>query len=258
MCMYVCVCVLDRYLLISRPLRYSSLVTTRRVWVFIAGCWVWAAAVALPLALGLTVQPDWDGQCLAELLLPLWFVLLLTLLHFLVPFLVMLYVHVAIFVVARRQQRAVKESLRRHGAASSGLSGNRAKLRAARLLALPCGFFYVSWGPWFFAMLWAVGTGSLVEPHGLERFVQTLCILNSLGNPVLYAVSQPLLGRAMLAKVTALGKACRRRCFTSTATAAKWYAVGGGGGGGGEGGGLKPVETATLFVPDTSLYDTTV
>lgn len=225
-----------RYLLISKPLRYSSFITKRRVWVFIVACWVWAAAIAIPFILGLTLRHDWQGECLAELMFPLWFILGLTVLHFVLPFLVMLYVHVAIFVVARRQQKAVKNSFRgSSNSAEASEHSSRAKLRAARLLALPCGYFYLSWGPWFFTMVWAIGTGSTVQPHGLERFVQTLCILNSLGNPVLYAVSQPVLGRAMLAKVTALGKACRQRCMPATSS----YK-----------GSMKHVETDTLVVPD--------
>ena len=49
---------------------------------------------------------------------------------------------------------------------------SKAKLQAARLLVLPCGFFYVTWGPWFILTLWAVAASWVVEPHGLERFVQ--------------------------------------------------------------------------------------
>ena len=211
------------------------------MWVFIAACWIWAVAIAVPFTLGLTLNPDWTGECRAELLFPLWFILVLTILHFVLPFFVMMYVHVAIFVVARRQQKAVKNSFRGNGSAESGGGySSRAKLRAARLLALPCSYFYVSWGPWFFTMVWAISTGSTVEPHGLERFVQTLCMLNSLGNPILYAISQPVLGRAMLAKVTSLSKACRRCCVAAAANR----------------GSLKHVETDTLVMPDRTESNT--
>ncbi|KAK7100394.1 adenosine receptor A2b-like [Littorina saxatilis] len=200
---------IDRYLLIGKPLRYGSLVTRRRVWAFIVICWVWAVALSVPFLLGLSINPDWDGECRAELMYPLWFIILLTLLHFVLPFLVMLYVHIKIFIVARRQQKAVKDSFRRNGVELGGVScGNRAKLRAARLLVLPCGYFYISWGPFFITVLYTVATDTVVEPHALERFVQTLAILNSLGNPILYAVSQPVLGRAMMAKLTAIWRKC--------------------------------------------------
>lgn len=205
----LCLCVCTRYLLIGKPLRYGSLVTRRRVWAFIVICWVWAVALSVPFLLGLSINPDWDGECRAELMYPLWFIILLTLLHFVLPFLVMLYVHIKIFIVARRQQKAVKDSFRRNGVELGGVScGNRAKLRAARLLVLPCGYFYISWGPFFITVLYTVATDTVVEPHALERFVQTLAILNSLGNPILYAVSQPVLGRAMMAKLTAIWRKC--------------------------------------------------
>ncbi|KAL8562297.1 hypothetical protein ACOMHN_037253 [Nucella lapillus] len=221
----------DRYLLISRPLRYPSFVTKRRVWLFIGASWLWASALSLPFVLGFTIRPRWDGRCLAELMIPTWLIVVLALLHFVLPLIVMMYVHVAIFAVARRQQKAVKNSLKvcngeedkvgdfsttttSFSAKTSHASSfsNRAKLRAARLLVLPCGFFYVSWGPWFVTILWAVFSQTVVEPHALERFAQTLAILNSLGNPVLYAVSQPVLGRAMVEKMRGLGRACRSKC----------------------------------------------
>ncbi|KAK7503992.1 hypothetical protein BaRGS_00004724 [Batillaria attramentaria] len=192
------------------PFRYVPMVTKRRVIVFIALCWMYACVLSTLFIATNYSRDGWQGQCLAEMLYPLWLMLVLTSLHFFLPFAIMMYVHIAIFVVARRQQRAVSLSFKRNGVEPNGES-KRAKLRAARLLAVPCGFFHVSWGPWFIAILWAVATNNTLRPHYVERFVQTLGILNSLGNPVLYAVTQPLLGRAMLAKLKTLFSMCKSK-----------------------------------------------
>ncbi|XP_076441179.1 adenosine receptor A3-like [Babylonia areolata] len=100
----------DRYLMISKPLRYPSLVTSRRVWVFVLLCWGWGGALSTTFLLGLGLQPSWSGRCRAELLYRPWFMVCLLLAHFLLPLVVMLFVHVNIFRVAWRQQKAVQQS----------------------------------------------------------------------------------------------------------------------------------------------------
>lgn len=219
---------IDRYLVIAHPFRYVPMVTRRRVVIFITGCWVYGSFLSVIfITLGYS-REDWRGDCVAEKLYPLWFIVTLTALHLIIPFIIMLYVHIAIFIVARRQQKAVKLSMKRHGAEPS-VESKKAKLRAARLLVIPCLYFHVSWAPFFITIVWAVLTNSTVQPQGLERFVQSLGILNSLGNPVLYALSQPVLGRAMLRKLKDL--ACRARMMDNKKK-------------------CRPVESTSLVVPD--------
>lgn len=203
--------------------------TQKRAFVFIGVCWGYSMAVSFIFMFAMEPKPDLDPDerfpmCRAEKLFPLWFITYLTILHFLLPFIIMVVLYTAIFVMARRQQQAIKSSFRVNGVNSEGMSvGHRAKLRAARLLALPCGYFHLSWGPWFITILWAVASRTTVDPHYVERLVQALAILNSFGNPVLYAVSQPLLGRAMLAKLCGLCKKAslfgrkKNKCILETA-----------------------------------------
>ncbi|PVD35757.1 hypothetical protein C0Q70_02720 [Pomacea canaliculata] len=179
----------DRFLLIATPLRYITLVTQKRAFVFIGVCWGYSMAVSFIFMFAMEPKPDLDPDerfpmCRAEKLFPLWFITYLTILHFLLPFIIMVVLYTAIFVMARRQQQAIKSSFRLNGVNAEGMSvGHRAKLRAARLLALPCGYFHLSWGPWFITILWAVANGNIVDPHYVERLVQALAILNSFGNP---------------------------------------------------------------------------
>lgn len=199
----------DRYLAVTMPLRYSSVVLPRRVAVALASVWVVSVAVSfLPIQMGWntvngTVQNrgPWAPArtCRFELNGP--YVLTDSLLTFYLPLLAMCWIYFRILRIAQAQAKRII-SARPTCIASYDCSRNPSTCtilvssvpavplrehKATVTLAAVIGAFVVCWLP-YFTLFTVLGLQEHPDPNTLPEFSVVLWLgyANSALNPILY------------------------------------------------------------------------
>uniref|UniRef100_A0A672ID96 Histamine H2 receptor n=1 Tax=Salarias fasciatus TaxID=181472 RepID=A0A672ID96_SALFA len=172
---------LDRYLAVTMPLRYASLVLPWRVAVAMASVWTVSVAVSfLPIQMGWntvngTVQNYGPGasekKCRFELNRP--YVLTDSVLTFYLPLLTMCWTYLRILRIARAQAKRIIMALREH--------------KATVTLAAVIGAFVVCWLP-YFILFTVLGLKEHPDPSTEPEFTIVLWLgyANSAINPILY------------------------------------------------------------------------
>ncbi|XP_017535050.3 beta-3 adrenergic receptor isoform X2 [Manis javanica] len=222
----LCALAVDRYVAVTTPLRYGTLVTKRRARAAVVLVWVVSAAVSFApiMSKWWRVGADAEAQrCLSNprccvFASNLTYALLSSTISFYLPLLVMLFVYARVFVVATRQLRLLRRELGRFPpeepppaascprspagvgpcASPAGLPcyGRRpARLlphrehRALRTLGLIVGTFTLCWLPFFVTnVVRALGGPSLV-PGPAFLALNWLGYANSAFNPLIYCRS---------------------------------------------------------------------
>uniref|UniRef100_H2TNF3 Histamine H2 receptor n=1 Tax=Takifugu rubripes TaxID=31033 RepID=H2TNF3_TAKRU len=169
----------DRYLAVTMPLRYASLVLPWRVAVAMASVWTVSLAVSfLPIQMGWntvngTVQNQGPGhperKCHFELNRP--YVLTDSLLTFYIPLLAMCWTYFRILLIARTQAKRII----------------RTQHKATVTLAALIGAFIVCWLP-YFILFTVLGLKEHPDPSSVPEYsiVLWLGYANSALNPILY------------------------------------------------------------------------
>lgn len=200
---------LDRYLAVTMPLRYASIVLPWRVAVAMASVWTVSVAVSfLPIHMGWntvngTVQNHgpWapERTCRFELNIP--YVLTDSLITFYLPLLAMCWTYLRILRIARGQAKRIISarptsvtSYNCRGSPSTStsvvLSVTVVTLRehkATVTLAVVVGAFVVCWLP-YFIMFTVLGLQEHPDPNTVPAFTIVLWLgyTNSALNPILY------------------------------------------------------------------------
>ncbi|XP_008918814.2 cannabinoid receptor 2 [Manacus vitellinus] len=175
---------LDRYVSISRPSEYKLLMTRRRAWIALGVLWASCAAVAsLPL-LGWNCC-TLDSSC-SELFpfvdnnyLSGWVCLTLLLLGCIVY----AYAHVLwrahqhVAYMEQHQAQAGKQNTRM-----------RMDVRLAKTLVMVLAVLVLCWSPVLVLMIYSVFSRLSDRLRKVFAFCSTLCLLNSMVNPIIYAL----------------------------------------------------------------------
>uniref|UniRef100_A0A8C9X348 Histamine H2 receptor n=1 Tax=Sander lucioperca TaxID=283035 RepID=A0A8C9X348_SANLU len=184
---------IDRYLAVTRPLRYASLVLPWRVAVAMASVWAVSLAVSfLPIQMGWntvngTVQNHgpWapEGKCRFELNRP--YVLTDSLLTFYLPLVAMCWTYLRILRIARAQAKRIVSA--RTTVVSSVTAVALREHKATVTLAAVIGAFVVCWLP-YFILFTVLGLKEHPDPSTVPEFpiVLWLGYANSALNPILY------------------------------------------------------------------------
>ncbi|XP_031573593.1 histamine H2 receptor-like [Actinia tenebrosa] len=185
---------LDRFMAITKPLRYQSLLTTRRSLVLIALGWVhsifWAAAplvgwgeITLDLKTN-TCRPNWNAKGFPSKM----YANLLAVFTFALPSAIMVYCYFRIFKVARHQVKLIKRNS--IGSSQNGPQNSRpTETRALRTVLMVLGAFVLAWLPYTI-----VSTGKLFMKTGWDvgastaNAVLTTTLVNGCFNPIIYAM----------------------------------------------------------------------
>ncbi|XP_076835558.1 adenosine A2a receptor b isoform X2 [Brachyhypopomus gauderio] len=178
---------LDRYVAITIPLRYNSLVTSRRAKAIIAVCWI------LSVIIGLTPMMGWNMRSSnsSNSSCPSGCVLL--------PLLAMLVIYARIFMAARQQLWRMEQKLSLGHAhadgsssSSSSSSSSRSRLQrevhAAKSLAIIVGLFAMCWLPVHIINCFTLFCPRCARPPGWIMYLAIiLSHANSVVNPFIYA-----------------------------------------------------------------------
>ncbi|XP_062867478.1 adenosine A2a receptor b [Trichomycterus rosablanca] len=195
---------IDRYIAITVPLRYSSLVTSRRAKCLIAVCWILSVVIGMTPLLGWNTHssdvtnsscPVGMTECLFEKVVTMDYMVYFNFFGcVLTPLLAMLVVYVRIFMVARHQLRQMERKssfghLQADGpSAPSSRSRLQMEVHAAKSLAIIVGLFAVCWLPVHIINCFTLFCPSCARP---PAWVMYLAIIlshgNSALNPFIYA-----------------------------------------------------------------------
>ncbi|XP_030623990.1 alpha-2B adrenergic receptor [Chanos chanos] len=119
---HLCAISLDRYLSISRPVKYSSQRTPRRIKGAIVVVWLIAAIISFPPLLSMNKSPDVaedKDRPHCKLNDESWYILYSTVGSFFAPCLIMILVYIRIYQIAKRHTRCPPGEPRKDGAAAT-------------------------------------------------------------------------------------------------------------------------------------------
>ncbi|XP_073419860.1 adenosine receptor A2a [Dendrobates tinctorius] len=186
----------DRYIAIRIPLRYNSLVTSRRANVIIAVCWL------LSFIIGLTPMLGWNKknfaaenssrcsppqlECLFENVVTMDYMVYYNFFAcVLVPLLLMLGIYLRIFMAARRQLKQIELKVTCGERSRSTL---QREVHAAKSLAIIVGLFAVCWLPLHIINCFTLFCKDCLRPPLLLMYFAILFShANSVVNPLIYA-----------------------------------------------------------------------
>ncbi|KAM3940034.1 adenosine receptor A2a [Leptodactylus fuscus] len=186
----------DRYIAIRIPLRYNSLVTSRRANVIIAVCWLLSFVIGLTPMLGWNTrdfQPKNSSRCSAPLLECLFekVVTMDYMVYYnffacvLVPLLLMLGIYLRIFMAARRQLKQTELKVTYGERSRSTL---QREVHAAKSLAIIVGLFAICWLPLHIINCFTLFCKACPRPPILLMYFAILFShANSVVNPLIYA-----------------------------------------------------------------------
>ncbi|KAL2089131.1 hypothetical protein ACEWY4_016030 [Coilia grayii] len=218
----LCAIALDRYLAVTAPLRYRSLLSKGRARILAALVWAVAALLSFPpihLRWWLSDRPE-ARRCLRD---PLCcdfntsaaYALTSSFVSFYLPLGIMGYLYTRVFQEARAQLRKIRQQERPHAhthahahSHSHAQRRRRRDYRALRTLGLIMGVFIASWLPFFILNVLAV-FWPLPSPLPF-RILNWLGYANSAFNPFIYGRSPDFRHAfAQLLRLQRCGTVCR-------------------------------------------------
>lgn len=196
----------DRYVAILHPLKYKTIVTHKRIRIFIICMWIYIVPVC-------TLPFFWNYYdklkiCDYFKILPLVYTLYAAFFSIAISLIVSLFFYIRIFVVARQQQERIRKDSCR---GNNTLDAEMAKeTKSAKVMALVLFLFYVFWVP--FTITGPIKYSVSIDDdlaETLKNITLFLAMTNSMINPIIYC----WLRREFRA---AFKKICMESCFYST------------------------------------------
>ncbi|KAM9849784.1 adrenoceptor beta 2, surface a isoform 1-T2 [Aulostomus maculatus] len=206
----LCVIAIDRYLAITSPFRYQSMLTKCKARIVVVLVWVIAALISfLPIHMKWWISDDKEAkECIAnssccEFYTNMAYAITSSIISFYIPLVIMVFVYSRVFQEAKRQLKKIDQSVGRfHSSdnsnlksleASNGRGQKKVKFclrehKALKTLGIIMGIFTLCWLPFF--LLNVVVAIWKVEGIDLPfRILNWIGYANSAFNPLIYCRS---------------------------------------------------------------------
>ncbi|KAG8549774.1 hypothetical protein GDO81_019795 [Engystomops pustulosus] len=224
----LCVIAIDRYIAITSPFRYQSLLTKARAKAIVCTVWAISALVSfLPIMMHWWRDTD-DPEALScyqdpgccDFVTNRAYAIASSIISFYIPLVVMIFVYFRVFKEAKKQMKKIDRCEGRFHHQQQTLSHARSSRRrlskmlvakeqkALKTLGIIMGTFTLCWLPFFLANIVNVFYRNLI-PDKLFLFLNWLGYVNSIFNPIIYCRS-PDFRRAFKRLLCCLKKVDRR------------------------------------------------
>ncbi|XP_036815260.1 trace amine-associated receptor 13c-like [Oncorhynchus mykiss] len=179
---------IDRYVAVCDPLLYHSKITITRMICCISISW-WCCTIYNAVIITDIVNVQVPSRCLKECFIVegyMWGKIMDIVITMVVPCSIIITLYMKIFVVARSQARKVfsKEAARVSGVKT--VQANKSERKAAKTLSIVVFNYLICWIPSLFGFFFL----SFLSDN-LSLFIRFLPLVNSLINPIIYALFYP-------------------------------------------------------------------
>nr|8THK_R Chain R, Endolysin,Alpha-1A adrenergic receptor [synthetic construct]8THL_R Chain R, Endolysin,Alpha-1A adrenergic receptor [synthetic construct] len=187
--MGLCIISIDRYIGVSYPLRYPTIVTQRRGLMALLCVWALSLVISIGPLFGWR-QPAPEDETICQINEEPGYVLFSALGSFYLPLAIILVMYCRVYVVAKRESRGLKSGLKTDKSHFSVrlLKFSREK-KAAKTLGIVVGCFVLCWLPFFLVMPIGSFFPDFKPSETVFKIVFWLGYLNSCINPIIYPCS---------------------------------------------------------------------
>ncbi|XP_076008036.1 beta-1 adrenergic receptor [Genypterus blacodes] len=200
----LCVIAIDRYVAITSPFRYQSLLTKARAKAVVCVVWAISALVSfLPILMHWSRHSAdtacYDNPECCDFVTNSAYAVASSFISFYIPLLVMIFVYARVYREAQKQLKKIDQYEGRFQNTLTGLTSNKYKKRPSKMLALReqkalktlgiiMGTFTLCWLPFFIVNVVRVFCADAVDKD-LFVFLNWLGYINSAFNPIIYCRS---------------------------------------------------------------------
>uniref|UniRef100_A0A8C7TNV2 Adrenoceptor beta 3b n=1 Tax=Oncorhynchus mykiss TaxID=8022 RepID=A0A8C7TNV2_ONCMY len=188
----LCTIAVDRYIAITRPLRYQSLLGKRQAWLMVCVVWGVAALISIVPIMSQSWRAHNDTgsmQCYEEphccdFITNMPYAIVSSVVSFYVPLLIMIFIYSRVFLIATRQVRLIITGRGRRHTRVTVLKEHK----AIKTLGIIMGTFTLCWLPFFVSNIIKVFDPD-IPTREVFILLNWLGYLNSGLNPIIYCHS---------------------------------------------------------------------
>ncbi|XP_036406556.1 trace amine-associated receptor 1-like [Megalops cyprinoides] len=186
---------IDRYFAVCNPLMYRSIISSVTILIMLTTSWVFPVIFAYALIFSKLYMKGFNDSVVAQvtclgscaLVFNRESNTIITALSFFLPALILLCIYLKIYMVARRQARAIKQLTKQLDTEGTNeYRVSKQERKGAKTLSIVVGVFLMCWTPFFLCSIIDPFTGYSAPPLMYDALFW-FGYLNSAFNPVVYA-----------------------------------------------------------------------
>ena len=195
----------DRSVAVNYPLRYLTIRSGKKMYIFKAILWCWALLTALFMILTSTWKPG--VLCLINYIIPKWIYYSYGIGVLLTVNITTSVLYLQIFWIARKQRQKIGPY---NSVAAKNLVDSKQNHKSTKMMALILGLFLLSWIPYL--ITGTIHSAMRNTPHHIYvevffRFLSLILFSNSFVNPIIYGWKNKQFRKAYKEVLSLSGKA---------------------------------------------------